>query len=120
VSAVRQVAVVGLVASLASVAGLASLAWLHRAQDSEAARIRRKYGSLLVVVRAGSLATDGRIVEVLTIDDLAKVAERNGSMILHEERGAVHCYCVQDGAVIYRYQSGRPAVMGQPEEQAQP
>jgi len=120
VATVRQIAVVGLAASLASVVGLVSLAWLHRTQDSEAARIRRKYGSLLVVVHAGSLATDGRIVEVLTIDDLAKVAERNGSMILHEERGAVHCYCVQDGAVIYRYQFGRPTLKDQPQEQAQP
>lgn len=71
----------------------------------EAARIRRRYGALLVGVRALNPGEGGSIIEVATIDDLARIAERAGQMILHLSN---HSYLVCDGEVTYRYQPAAP------------
>lgn len=73
---------------------------------AEPARIQAKYPQLIVSVGHDTLGGGRRIVEVTNIDDLAKLAERLGSLILHEDRGALHNYYVQDTTVTYRYQSG--------------
>jgi len=44
--------------------------------------------------------------EVATIEDLAKLAEQTGHMILHTESGAAHSYFVHEGDMIYRYEIG--------------
>ncbi len=42
-------------------------------------------------------------IDVLTMDDLARLAERNSGVILHEAHGLVHYYFVQGDRIIYRY-----------------
>ena len=59
---------------------------------------------MLVSVRSDGPRT-GRIVDVETIDDLAKLAERAGGMVLHEASGSAHQYLVADGGTTYRYQA---------------
>ena len=54
----------------------------------------------------------GAVVDVATIDDLARLAERNGRMILHEIEQGASRYVVQDDGVAYCYRAtvpGRPA-----------
>jgi len=75
-----------------------------RTRRDEAARIAAKYGALLVAVAVDDRPADARVVAVATIDDLAKLAERGGHIILHEVSGASHRYMVHDAGTTYCYQ----------------
>jgi len=99
----RWLALIGLTLSLAGAAAVALLAFRALAAD-EPSRIRSRFGPLLVSVHAAGDPTATRVVDVATIDDLARLAERNGRMILHETHGRAHQYLVQDGETTYRYQ----------------
>lgn len=115
VSTARQLAVLGGVLSLAGMLGL-GLLMLRTTQGDEAARIQAKYGPLLIAVQSGDFAAGGRVIEVAAIDDLVKIAERDGRMILHQDRGSSHHYFIQDNDLTYRYQV---RVSGQEKGEAQ-
>lgn len=70
----------------------------------EPSRIAARLGPMLVSIRADG-ARAGRVTDVESIDDLAKLAERGGVMVLHEVKGATHQYLVQDGQTTFRYQA---------------
>jgi signal peptidase I len=116
VSTARPVSLIGLGLSLIGIAGL-GVSTLRAAQMDEASRIRSKYGSLLVAVCGSDLEAGKHIIQVAAINDLAKIAERTGRMILHEERGPTHYYFVQDSDVTYCYQSAsaddKPSAAGE-------
>ncbi len=103
VSLARQLALGGLVLSLG---GLLALGWsmLRATQGSEAARIHLKYGSLLVAICDPELEMGQRLIKVATIDDLARIAERDGRMILHQTAGPTDRYLVPDSTATYYYQ----------------
>ena len=73
------------------------------AEDDPHAFIQAKYGSILVDIQNKEAIQNSNIIEVTTIDDLAKLAERNNAMILHEVRGQVHYYSVDGNSVSYQY-----------------
>lgn len=102
VATVRQVALAGVILSLGGML-FVGLLMFHTGHQSAAARLQEKYGSLLVAVQDSDLGLGGRTVEVTTIDDLAKIAGRNGRMILYQSKGAVHHYFVQDNDTTYHY-----------------
>ncbi len=106
VSTARQLALGGLVLSLG---GLLALGWsmLRATQGDEAARIRSKYGSLIITVSDPDLEMGRRLIQVAAIDDLARLAERDGRMILHQDDGSTQRYLVLDEMATYYYQ---PAV----------
>jgi signal peptidase I len=90
---------------LLSVAGLIGLEKYMQdiAEDDPHAFIQAKYGSILVDIQNKKAIQNSNIIEVTTIDDLAKLAERNNAMILHEVRGQVHYYSVDGNGVSYQY-----------------
>jgi hypothetical protein len=53
---------------------------------------------------------------VATIDDLARLAERGGYMILHQIEQGVACYLVRDAGATYCYR----ALQGVPAEEHRP
>jgi signal peptidase I len=69
----------------------------------DASRIRVQYEPMLVDVQPGSISPNGQAVPVDSFDDLAKLAERYGAMILCETTGDIHKYWVQDGEVMYEF-----------------
>jgi hypothetical protein len=101
---VRALALIGLaVAAVAAlVAGLLTV--LARSQD-EPARIHARYGPMLLDVRGGTAAASARVVEMMTIDDLARLAAQDGRLLLHEQRGPHHRYFYSDGETVYEYTS---------------
>jgi hypothetical protein len=115
VARARQIALVVLALALGCGALLA-VRGRRAAWNDEAAQIQRKYGPLLIAVRE-NCAIAGAVVEVATIDDLARLAERSGHMILHEIEieQSVSRYVVQDAGVAYCYRAAVPA--RPPEEQ---
>ncbi|MCL4271366.1 MAG: hypothetical protein KJZ72_17545, partial [Anaerolineales bacterium] len=77
---------------------------LYRAaSQSEEALTRLKYGSMLVDVYEQNLAPSSTLIDVASLDDLARLAERHGTMILHMPKNFLHFYFVQVHGTTYRY-----------------
>ncbi|GAB4458847.1 MAG: hypothetical protein Kow0070_13110 [Anaerolineales bacterium] len=102
VPALRTIAVFGLVISLG---GLAILAWKLQglAQNDPLQFIRVRYGSQMIDVQNGSLPGTNPLVEVASIEDLGKLAERFQTVILHTESDAWHVFYVQGAGSVYRF-----------------
>lgn len=113
----RRLALAGLVLSLG---GCAALGWtvLQAGRADEPARIQLKYGPLLVAVHDSSPRPQAGAIEVATIADLAKIAEREGRMILYQDNGHTCHYRVQSGEVSYNYPCCRQAAAAKEEARA--
>lgn len=80
----------------------------NRAFD-EAARIRTRYGHLLVPILVGD-DLGWPPVDVTSFKALARLAESTGQLILHHQADAVDTYLVNDNGTVYRYQISLPLV----------
>jgi hypothetical protein len=72
-------------------------------ESNQADFIRAKYGALLVDVQKTKLGSSKSLIDVSSIEDLAKLAERHNTMILHETKGYSHMYYVQAEISTYRF-----------------
>lgn len=73
------------------------------ASQSEEALMRLKYSAMIVNIHDQTLPPAAAVVDVDSMDDLARLAERNDTMILHMRRNFLHFYFVQSHGVTYRY-----------------
>jgi len=73
------------------------------AQQSQEAFIQLRYGALLVNVHGQDFAPASVFIDVTAIDELAKLAERHNTVILHMTLNFLHCYMVQCSGTTYRY-----------------
>ena len=104
VATARQLAIIGL--ALAVVLGVAALLMIRSAmQAPEPGQIEARYGSRVVDLRAASLETFGRMIELETFEDLAKIADERGSHILHGHQNGRHFYLVHTADVTYGYRT---------------
>ncbi|HET9222513.1 MAG TPA: signal peptidase I [Roseiflexaceae bacterium] len=98
----RRVALAGLCLALGGALLLGYL--MSRAgQGDEPTRIQHKYGPLLIAIRDSQPGDSAVTIDVTTIDDLARLAEQHGLMIMHAQGSAEHSYFVYDGKLSYRY-----------------
>jgi hypothetical protein len=105
VSLARTVSAVGFMAALGAV--LISGGYLALALwTDEQARIRARYGSRLVNVEQAEAGRVEDAIRVASIRDLARLAERAGSVILHTPDAHGHRYFVRDGDDTYEYLVG--------------
>ena len=103
VSALRSVAAVGTVISLVGV-GVLVISALRTAGSDAASRVQQKYGALLVAIEdVTSLLGDAHTIAVASIDDLARIAEQAGTMIMCHSHDAWHDYYVQTDRAIFRH-----------------
>ncbi len=102
VGSLRSAAVVGLVVSLSGII-LLGMGVAKIAHDRES-YVRMKYGSMVAEVNGNGLDLDNpaSVIDLASIDDLAKLADRKNAMILHETRGLIHYYLVQGDGIYYR------------------
>jgi len=98
----RVISALGLCLSFAG-ALLLGMVFYNTGKRSQEAFIRMKYGTLLVDVYDRGIETLSPMIDVATIDDLAKIAERQNTMILHMARDFLHFYFVQNNGTTYRY-----------------
>jgi signal peptidase I len=98
VQSLRMTGLGGLLLTLAAVL-VAGWNLLQGKQNDREAVIRLKYGGLLMDVQEYALAATSPLVDVHTIDDLARLAERQNTMILH----MTNYYLVQAQGITYRY-----------------
>jgi signal peptidase I len=93
---------VGFAASLVAV--LLAVRLLRRAREAdEPTRIRARYGESIVTVVHSSLGRHTDLVQVKSIEELARISERYESMIIHEQTDLGHAYLVADGTTLYAY-----------------
>jgi signal peptidase I len=102
VGLVRIIALIGLALS-ASGLTIVGFRMFVTAQQSQEALIRMRYGPLLVNVYERNLAPTTAVIDVTTIDELAKLAERHNTVILHMAVDFMDCYLVQCNGITYRY-----------------
>jgi signal peptidase I len=102
VGMVRVIVLLGLVLSLGGLLVTGSHLF-KTAQQSHETLIRLKYGGLLVNVYEHNFASAAMLVDVTTIDELAKLAERHNTVILHMTLNFIHYYMVQYNGLTYRY-----------------
>jgi signal peptidase I len=106
VATARWLALLGFLCALA-VALLTTLRERRRPTDLSM-QIHARYGHLIVPIAAIMHNPSQPIVDVMSIDALAQVAERCERVILHHHRIDAESYLVDDEGTLYRYQP-RPA-----------
>jgi hypothetical protein len=102
IPALRIFSLIGLIG------GLVGMAFLWRSlqllsENNRTEFISTKFGSVLVDVQKTKLGSSKSLIDVSSIDDLAKLAERHNTMILHETQGNTHIYYVQAEISTYRF-----------------
>lgn len=104
VGTARMVAAGGIVIAVAGALALILSASGNAAQRGSK-QIATQFGARMVTVEDGGLERFKRIVNVATIDDLARMAEQQDTMIFHAELpDGGHAYFVRVGDINYRYQ----------------
>jgi signal peptidase I len=99
----RWVSIIVLVLSLAGLSLLGFFVYRNTKTEPEPARIQHKYEALLVSVPGHQPRRGEQVINVETIDDLARLAEKDGRLILHTEKKGQHFYFVQDTSLVYRF-----------------
>ncbi len=97
--------VVSIVVFILATAG-SLLLWDHlsrTARSDPRTYIEMKYGGMLVNVSGRDPGLSPHPLEVASIDELAKIAERNNVMILHEQKDSTHLYYVNADGKTYRH-----------------
>jgi signal peptidase I len=73
------------------------------AENDRVEFIRAKFGGMLVDVQKTKLGSSKSLIDVSSIEDLSKLAERHNTMILHETQINAHIYYVQAEISTYRF-----------------
>jgi signal peptidase I len=102
VPALRWIAVLGLVASLGGLATL-GMRLQNLSKRDPAQFIRARFGPMMIGVRNAEMLESSAPVDVSSIDDLGKLAERFNAVILHAETGRSHAYYVRGEGTSYRF-----------------
>ena len=105
VTTARVVALLGIVLALVALAFYGLPLWRGSDED-DPARIRARYGNLLVPMR--SLPGDPQLTlaEVTDVEALAKIATRYDRPILHEQSNGTNRYIVEGDGLLFVYSSG--------------
>ena len=82
-------------------------------QKDQNALVHLKYGSLLIDLYESTYEPPAPIIDVTSIDQLAKLADQYGTMILHIPRDFLQDYLVQTEQATYRYSLNREAKVAQ-------
>jgi hypothetical protein len=101
-SLARILGPVGLLAAI--VAAVFALGRLRRDRRAdEPTRIQARYGEAMIAAVQSTLTRGGDLVEVESIDALARLAERYQSLMIHERTESGHAYLVADNGTVYAY-----------------
>jgi hypothetical protein len=71
--------------------------------QSPSEKIRIQFDELLLDIQTLPLRATSEDIEVDRFEDLAKLAEKTGSMIFHHVEANQHTYLLQDGDITYRF-----------------
>lgn len=115
IALVRRIAPISLVLALLGLI-MVGVPLFQAIQQDQAFRIRLNYGPLLVAVCDKSALHSDHIIDVASIDDLAKLAERVGGPILYTPSDLTFGYIVLDNGRAYRYAASASPAAAKPVE----
>jgi EAL domain-containing protein (putative c-di-GMP-specific phosphodiesterase class I) len=118
VPTLRVLALIGMVLSMAGMGAMWAYMQALARRDPETV-IRMKYSTLIVDIQNGRFKPSSQAVEVLSMEDLANLAERHDAMILHETWGNMHNYFVQTDGFAYLYSNNETSLQTSPESSRQ-
>ena len=98
----RWFAVIGLIGSLVGVAVL-GIRLQNLSRNDPGRFIHMRYDSMLVDIQQTVLFNTADLVDVSSIESLAKLAEKFNAMILHAENDRLHAYYVRVEGTTYRF-----------------
>jgi len=102
IESVRVFSLTLLLLSLVALLFLGLFVW-DATRRSEHAMIQFKYRPILIDIFDRNVDTLSPAVEVTSIEDLSKLADRHNTVILHTVRNQLHYYLVQNNGITYRY-----------------
>ncbi len=79
--------------------------WPRALEKSEAEILKEKYGDMMIDLVAAPKVS-GAVVDVGSMEDLARISTSLGKPILHYNVNGRHHYVVLDGGSAYRYSAG--------------
>ncbi len=88
-----------------SLLGIAAILYpfLRASMQSPSEKIRIQFREVLLDIRELPVKAASEDIEVDRFEDLAKLAEKTGSMILHYVKANQHTYLLQEGDITYRF-----------------
>ena len=98
----RLIAVFGLILSLGGLLYI-GMSFQNLSDNDPALFIRTRYGSMLIDIHNADMIDASTQIDVSSMDDLGKLAERFSTLILHAEFSNSHAYYVQDEGTTYRF-----------------
>lgn len=108
VHAARRLSALGAGLSALGLAAAVALFVVRLSRD-EAATIQARYGPMLVSVAQIGLQPSTQLVHVGAMRDLARLAQRDGQIIFHQEVApGSHLYFVQEDQTTYLYRVPKP------------
>ena len=82
--------------------------FLRASIQSPSEKIRIQFNEILLDIRELPVKTACEVIELDRFEDLAKLAEKTGSMIFHHVEANQHTYLLQDGDITYRFLLAEP------------
>lgn len=104
IRALRITAICGFLLSLVALL-IVCFFWSRILRTDPERAIRLKYGSLLIDMKESGqgLESSALVIELASIDQLARLAERINCAIIHTISASGHIYLVKSEATLYRY-----------------
>jgi hypothetical protein len=102
IPALRLIALFGLLGSLSALI-LLGLRLQHLSRQHQEKFFEIRYNSVMIDVQNANAISSSNVVDVTSMDALAKLAERFSTIILHAEQSQLHTYYVQAGGTTYRF-----------------
>ncbi len=88
-----------------SLLGIAAILYplLHASMKNPSEKIRIQFSEVLLDIRTLPVRATSEDIDVDRFEDLAKLAEKTGSVIFHHVEANRHTYLLQDGDTSYRF-----------------
>ncbi len=102
VQTARWIAGVAFGVSLLGIAAIL-VPFLRASMQSPSEKIRIQFNEIMLDIHELPVKATGADIEVDRFEDLAKLAEKTGSMIFHHVEANQHTYLLQDGDSTYRF-----------------
>jgi len=102
VQTARWIAGVALGVSLLGIAAVL-YPFLRASMKNPSEKIRIQFDKILLDIQTLPKKVASKAIDVDRFEDLAKLAEKKGSMIFHHVEANKHTYLLQDGEITYRF-----------------
>jgi hypothetical protein len=103
----------GMEAEIPALRWITTMKVQNLSRNNQGEFIRLRYQSLMIEIHDGDAIDSPSVIDVAAIDDLARLAEKSNSMILHATVEDRHVYYVQGTGSTFRVVM--PKKMGQPQ-----